>query len=253
MSSESLSTKVERLTERVNNHITFFKFALVVLGGWLAWVSVMLYQTHSTIGNLAQVQANAPAQTVASILNKPVATPNDAQTNLLAASSILQASKIGKVKPDPEKLKAISDRLVEDQNRYPEMPQVWETTGVFINYKSGYLLQVNHELSLQSPLLDCRNGGGMVLNGGVMTVTHCELSLEHGVSVSPSTILVFVDCIVHYSGGEMPKSMMVFRNSIFRFDVPVVPPPRGAQTMRLIAESETPELITVPQSPATHS
>jgi hypothetical protein len=74
---------------------------------------------NGSIHHVENAQANAPAQIVASLLNNPAATTSEAQANLAAASSVLQASKIGTSKPDLAKLKAISDKLLTDQEKYP--------------------------------------------------------------------------------------------------------------------------------------
>jgi hypothetical protein len=179
---------------------------------------------------------------VASLLNSSVTTPSEAQANLAAAASVLQSSKIGKIKPDSSQLKAISDKLVEDQNQYPELPQVWETTGVFINYKSEALLPASLKPASMAYGMDCGNGG-MNIKNGVATFTNCEVSLDHLINGAIS--INFIHCIVHYHGGPISPAPMTFYGSIFRFDVIGLPPPRGIHVLRELAATESIGNVTI--------
>ena len=249
MTAESVTTKVERLEERVGNHIHFFwsvaAFQFLCLGG-LLWLTL---QTRTTVNGIAKVEANAPARIVASLLNNPVAGPSEAQANLAAAASVLQTAKIGKVKPDPEKLKAISDKLIDDQKQYPEMPQVWQTTGVFINYKFQVLLPSADEINKSAAGKNCRQ---QVKIPGSFRFEHCEINLED-IAFNISNVTAngqhvpfqFINCIVHYSGGPLPDAPMEFSNSILILHITVVPPKSAIEVMRQLAQADTLNHITL--------
>jgi hypothetical protein len=249
MVQETLVTKVGKLEERVHNHITFFKWAFAGAFAWLAWITLLLFQTKSAVTNVAKTEANTPAQIVASLLNSPTATQSEAQANLAAAASVLQSSKIGKVKPDSTKLKAISDKLLDDQRQYPELPQVWQTTGVFINYKFQALLPSATAINEESAGKPCNEKFQVP---GSIRFENCEINLEkvaadiHNVTSNGQHIPIrFANCVVHYSGGALPDAPMEFENSILTFHVEVVPPRNAINAMRQLAQANTLDHINI--------
>jgi hypothetical protein len=249
MAQDTLARTVGKLEERVKNHITFFwsvaAFQFLCLGG-LLWLSL---QTRTTVNGIAKVEANAPAQIVASLLNSPVTTSSEAQANLAAAASVLQSAKIGKIKPDSAKLKAISDKLIDDQNQYPELPQVWATTGIFINYKFQALLPSAAEIAAKSGGKVC---GTQVKIPGTIRFENCELNLEdvaaRFINVKENgqhVPIQFINCVVRYSGGALPDAPMEFQNSVLTFRITVVPSRKAINAMRQFAQTETVDRITI--------
>ena len=246
-----VSERVSVLEERVANHIKFFWGAVIALGVWLAWVSVMLYQTHASVGTIAQSQGNAPAQVAAALLKKPAPTADQAASNLAAVSAVLRSAAPTKAKPNSGALKAVASGLISAQTSYPQLPQVWTTTAEFINYKSDAALAGG--LKSFGPIhgIDCRNGGGITFENGVITFKNCRLSLDHLIYAHGVPVF-FIHCIVEYGGGELPPDPLFFRDCLFRFHVNQVPPPSGARTMTLLAQAEN--ILDVKVLPvATHS
>src|ERR1019366_3682727 len=84
------------LEERVNN----LKWVLGGIIAWLVIISGELYHLNGTMNRVEKAQANAPAQIVARLLRRPAASKEEAMDSLLAASTILNSSKNGPVKPD---------------------------------------------------------------------------------------------------------------------------------------------------------
>jgi hypothetical protein len=249
MAQDSLGIKVTRLEEKVQNHITFFwavaAFQFLCLGGLLT-LSLL---TRSTVNGIAKVEANVPAQIVASLLNNPAATTSEAQANLAAASSVLQASKIGTSKPDAAKLKAISDKLLNDQEQYPELPQVWKTTGVFINYKFQALLPSAVEVEANAAAKTCKFSATIP---GTIKFENCNVNLEevaaHYINVRSNgqhVPIEFVSCLVRYNGGGLPDTPMHFINSILTFNVNIVPPRNAISAMRQLAQADTVSDFTI--------
>lgn len=247
-SAAELTTELGKLEERVANHIKFF---WVVVGFGFVWLGVLtglLYQTKTSVNGIAKVEANTPAQIVAALLNNPVTTEHDAQENLAAAASVLQTAKIGKVRPDPEKLKAISDRLIDDQSQYPEMPQVWQTTGVFINYKFQVLLPSVSERTAAVGK-NCHQEASLP---GAFHFEGCEVSLEdlaskysHNTDNGKPVPFQFINCIVHYSGGALPDGPMEFSNSILVFQITAVPPRNATKAMQQLEQADVLDHITL--------
>jgi hypothetical protein len=245
----SVTERVGVLEEKVKNHITFFWTAVGALGLWLGWVSVILYQTHSSVGSLAQNQANTPAQIVAEILKKQMDSPQDAQESLATASMILRSSPIKSKKPSLDALKPIADELSRAADRYPKLPEVWQATGEFINYKSVSLVSSAAQIAEKKP---CGFGAGPYI-----TYRNCEISLEkvaqtmggNSTNGGPTPYL-FINCVVDYSGGAIPDGPMTFVGSEFRFHVSTTPSLHAQETMRLIAASDSFDQISIPRKQA---
>lgn len=246
----TVATDLATLSAKVDGHIKLFTIVVGFGFVWLGVVSWALWGIHGQLGNVEHAQANTPAQIVASLLNAPASTPIETQANLAAAASVLQNTKVGKVKPDSAKLKVISDRLIESQNQYPDLPQVWATTAVFINYKSDALL------ANASQVLETASGHPCTkkLQREGWILENCEISLEQvasqisGTKINGGEIAPFIfrHCVVEYHGGALPDGPITFENSVFRFSVDIVPSRRGSQTMSLLAQSENQNLIRVP-------
>ena len=235
--------RLDVLDERVTNHIKFF-WVVVAFGFlWLGALTTLLIQTKSAVSGIALSQANVPAQIVASLLNNPVINQSEAQANLAAAASILKNTKIGKIKPDAAKLKAISDKLVDDQNQYPELPQVWKTPGVFINYKFQALLPSADKISRDAAGKTCHEH---IIIPGTIGFENCEMNLEEVASrfsdnrVNGQLVPIkFVNCIVRYSGGALPDEPLEFQKSIMIFNITTVPPRKAIAAMRQLAQADT--------------
>lgn len=238
-----LTSRLDKLEERVANHIKFFWVALGAAILSVGGLALLILQTRSNVSGIATAQANAPAQIVTGLLNSPVSTQNDTEANLSAAASVLQTAKVGKVKPDAAKLRAISDKLIDDQRQYPEMPQVWATTGAFINYKFQALLATAVQVSASAAGKTCNLHVNLP---GAIKYENCEVSLEDVAShFSNDTVngehvpIQFINCVVHYNGGGLPDAPMEFQNSILTFHVTVVPPRDAIDAMRQLAQAET--------------
>ena len=80
----------------------------------------------------------------------------------------------------------------------------------------------------------------------------CEIDLDHPFGEGPAA-LVFIRCIIRFHGGSLPQRPMVFRDCLFQFDVTTAPSPRGRQTMQILAEALSQELVQIPRQSATHS
>jgi hypothetical protein len=232
--------KLDVLEEKVTNHIKFF-WVVVAFGFlWLGALTALVIKTKTTVTGIAEVEANIPAQIVTSLLRNPAATSSEVQANLAAAASVLKATKVGSTQPNPVKLEAVYDQLVEDQSRYADLPQVWETTGVFINYKSEVFLSPDSNTAQIASGKQCKLS--MDIPSKPITYRNCEISLEDAahefinVRVNGQHVpMVFVNCIVHYHGGDLPDTRVLFYGSIFRFDVLIVPSQNGRQAMRELA------------------
>lgn len=236
------------LEERVGNHIKFFwgvvAFQFLCMGG-LLWLNL---QTKFAVGGIAQAQANAPAQIAAAILSKPAMNSEEVSQNLAAVSAVLQTSHPEKQRPVPAALQPISKELVDVQKEYPDLLQVWQTTGEFINYKSLAFLPKSQALYQRAGGIDCNtNGGSAAVNEGELTFSNCAIGLSNRLAGGPGLLkIVFINCVIDYEGGPVPSTPMSFYNCLFRFNVQIVPPPRGAQTMRLLAESPSIQSIQIP-------
>lgn len=234
-----LTRQVDRLEERVSNNIKFF---WVVVGAgfiWLAAITGLLIRTNGTVNRVEQAQANAPAQIVASLLNKPTTSRSELSDDLNAVSTILRSSKLTPKKPDPSTVKSVAAKLSAVQQQYPDLAQVWETTGVFINYKSKELPS--------SATLGITKGSHceMTVGRDGAVFSNCEVTLEdlaqrmHNITINGSPApFRFINCIIYYSGGPIPAKTLTFVNSIFRFSVPVVPSREGMIAMEQLTTAD---------------
>jgi predicted transcriptional regulator len=179
-----------------------------------------------------------------------------AQASLAPISSELQFSKNSTVlKPKPEEIAKLSKQLLPIQDKFGDIPAVWQPTGEFINFKSRASQSEVHPASQNAFSVDCRaKGGNMTVNNGELTFNNCEIGLSSRLAGGPGLLkIVFINCVIDYEGGPVPTSPMSFEDCIFQFNVPVVPPPRGVQTMRLLAQSPSIQSVRIPGQPATHS
>jgi hypothetical protein len=230
-----MAITVATLEERVNSHIKWFKSAIAAGFAWLAVLSLLLYNIHTDVRNVAVAQADAPAKFVATLLSQPQTSSSALASNLNAASTILRTSKIGKVKPESSVLSTVSLKLAEAQTKYPDLPEVWQTTGVFITYKSEARLP----LSLNTPFLNSWAACKVQAGGIGWVFSNCEVTLEDiAERIKGSTLngspapFTFIHCMVHYSGGRIPAKQLTFADCNFSFQVPVVPPREGMAVMR---------------------
>ncbi len=239
-----LTTTVATLEERVTNHIKFF-WAVVAVGfSWLLGITLLLIHTNGTVTRVEQAQANAPAQIVASLLNKPSPSKSELSADLNAVSTILQSSKVTPKKPDAAAVASVAVKLSEVQQEYPDLPQVWQTTGAFINYKSE-VLPATAGFTKDLPCEMTMAGHGFVFS-------NCEMKLEdlaehiQGVTVngSPATF-TFINCIIRYNGGAIPAKTLTFVNCIFHFSVPVVPSREGMIAMQSLTTADISKTVEV--------
>jgi hypothetical protein len=230
-----LTVQIGKLEERVNNHIKFFWGVAAAGFAWLAILSLLLYNINNNVKTLAVAQADTPAKIVAKLLSEPQTSSAKVASNLNAAATILRASKIGKVKPESSVLSTVSSKLAEAQTKYPDLPEVWQTTGVFITYKSEARLPVSQNTPFLTRGIGCNSQAG----GAGWIFSNCEVTLEDiAERITGSTVngspapFTFIHCIVHYSGGRIPAKQLTFVDCNFSFEVLIVPPREGMAVMR---------------------
>ena len=127
-----LTILLATLNEKVANHIKFFWVVVSFGFVWLAALSALDVHINKNVDGIATAQANAPAQIATAILSKPVSSPVEVQTSLSAVSTILNSAKKGSKAPAASELQPISVKLSRFQEDYPNLLQVWQTTGEFI-------------------------------------------------------------------------------------------------------------------------
>jgi hypothetical protein len=236
-SAAELTTEVAKLTERVDNHIRFFwgvvATGFVCIGG----LAMALYAINGHIGQVAKAQASIPAQTVDALLAKPATSEAEEADKLGAVSVILQSAKIRDVKPDTAVINRVSLKMSDAQQEYPALPQVWRATSAFITYKS----QTEPAGAGVAAGAKCN----MAIGGNGVSFTNCEVALEDVVNRTSGNTFngqnapyVFINCIVHYSGGLLPAARFVFRNSLFHFDVPTVPRREGMRALEQLTTAD---------------
>lgn len=250
--------KIDVLEERVGNHIKFFwavtAFQILAMGG-LLW---LILQTKSAVNNISQNQANASAEVAAAILKKPSATAAEATESLAAVNTILRNANPERRKVSPAALKPVAQGLVETTRKYPDLPQSWETTGVFVGYKSQALIQDSLRIEQAAAAQSCSLKFGAP-TGGTVLFTHCHISLED-VAKNYTNMFFnghpapfqFVNCLISYSGGAVPSVPMIFRDCVFQIQVQRVPPLTGQQALLALASALSPE-FTVPAPPSSGS
>jgi hypothetical protein len=89
--------------------------------------------------------------------------------------------------------------MASAQSNYPDLPQVWQATSALISYKSEVFSGVSH-----------LTGNRHIEAREAFILTNCKISLETLAENFAKGILingkppdfVFINCIVHYSGGE---------------------------------------------------
>lgn len=244
-----ITERVGVLEERVVNHIRFF-WVVVAFGFlWLAALTGLLLQTKSAVRDLAQNQSNAPAQVAAAILSN-VKTREEAVKGMTAVSSIIKSAQAEKHKASAASLQPVAEKLSLISDEFPDVPQVWQATSDFINYKSDALIVNADGIYARAAGKQC---GMIVRLPGTVDFHDCEASLEDIAShisgmrsngqLSP---FVFTNCVVHYHGGILPDSPLIFRNSVFVFDVPTIPPPSGEHLMQEIAQAPSFNNVRIP-------
>jgi hypothetical protein len=145
---------------------------------------------------------------------------------------ILSKAKTGKQKPDQSVVQNVARRLLGDQEEFADMPEVWKTTGDFINYKFAAYLSASFKPDLGKALsFDCesinpRGALGTVFEG-------CNLDLE-GIA-APSAI--FSKCVIRYHGGPIKIREMRFLNCVFDVRISTVPSTQGVVFMKQLARA----------------
>src|ERR1700733_15397006 len=213
-----MAISIATLEERVSNHIKFF-WVVVAFGFiWLAALTTLMIQVKGTVGRVEIAQADAPARMVAELLSKPTQSKEDLSVRLSASVTILRSSPPAIKKPDSAVLKAVSDQLAIAQDSYRDVPEVWQATSAFINYKAEAMLPASSSVAVTAKGINCSSKLeaqiGLVVNG-------CEIDLEdlsqhftnNTVNGVPAPF-VFIDCIVHYSGGSISAKRLIFKNCI---------------------------------------
>ena len=119
-----LTGTLDRLEERVANHITFFRLAVGAGVVWLGAISVTLFTMNGTLNRLGQLQANSPARTAQALLKSPIKSKDEAAGNLAAVAAVLRsAPSRNTTKPDPTVLNSVSADIVTAQVQYPDLPE----------------------------------------------------------------------------------------------------------------------------------
>ena len=218
------TSKIAVLEERIANHITFFRWASTAALAWLSFMSLTLYNMNGTMGKLGKDQASIPARTAQALLKVPIKSKEAAASTFGAVSAVLRSASGKNGKPDLSVVKNIAPYLVEAQKKYPDVPQVWQATSAFINYKSDISLSSNAP-AFKSAGKDCSLS--IAPSAGGVIFKNCEDSLEDAERRAGNTRwtdgrlmdIVFINCIVHYEGGLLQPRSIVFLKSLLRFDV----------------------------------
>lgn len=182
-------------------------------------------------------------QLVAALVSKPGSDEAEVQKSLSVASTLLERSKAASKTTSKRELAKIGDSLVSVQKAYPQLPQVWETSAQFIDYKSeAFLAKPVAMLRSEIEADRCTQSFG----GQGASYNHCEISLEElagkvyrnqvNGQVSP---FIFSDSIIHYSGGNLPDGPMIFTHCLFVFEVKIVPPKRGMNVIEALVQTES--------------
>jgi len=238
--AQELTSTISTLTERVTNHISAGKWVAGVFGAWLVGLSIAIYHINGTISDVARLQADSTSKVVGELLAHPPSTPKgDVSDELKAASVILAKAKIGKQKPDIAVVKNVANRLIGDQTEYPDLPQVWKTTGDFINYKYEAYLQDHVKADIQGAYsLSCES----IANTRVGYVfNHCNVDLE----AIAGDRFIFYKCVLRYRGGAISIKHMDFVDCVFDVNVNAVPPIQGTRMMRQLAEANDTSKVSV--------
>ncbi|HEY5175524.1 MAG TPA: hypothetical protein VII95_08175 [Terriglobales bacterium] len=241
----SVNEKVAILEERVSNHIKFFWVVVAFGFAWLGAITVLVYHTNTTVGRVEKAQADAPTRIVAGLLNNLNVPTAQMTVNLEAVSTVLQNSRVGRIKPDRTSLKTVADKISDVQRQYPDLIQAWQATGAFIGYKSEAIApDLSKVLSVANhPSCEER------MDPDGWTISNCETSLEDvalrirntRINGKPATFK-FVNCIMHYSGGPLPGYQLTFYNCILRFQVQTVPSREAMIAMQQLTTSESDKL-----------
>jgi hypothetical protein len=239
-----LTITVAALEERVKNHIKFFWVVVAFGFAWLGAITVLLIQTKGTVATIAQAQANTPVRIVANLLSGSTTSISELAANLNATSTILQTARVGPKKPDPAALQTVSSKLAEAQNQHPDLPQVWQATSAFINYRSEITFPNTLRLLEFAKPSNCKASFGQAQDGVfTVTFTFCDLAIDG--SPQNASYARFVNSIVHYSGGPIWAQKVILQNCILRFEVPSVPSREGVLAMRQLTTAADDANVTL--------
>lgn len=168
------------------------------------------------------------------------------QASVEPVSSAIQMAQTSKVTLSHEQVQKLSAQLAKAQDQYPASPAVWKTTAEFINFKFSSLVPKAQQVHSTGWSMDCR-AGSVEIHAGVLTFKNCTLDLSnHLVGGNAISEIIFDHCVIRYRGGPVLPYELLFRKCLFDFDVPTVPPPRGAETMRLLAQAPDVTSVDIP-------
>lgn len=210
-------TTVAVLEERLYSHEVQFRSVVGVAIAWLAALSLAMYNMNGTLGRVEIAQADAPEKTVAAVLARSQGSRSEMAGGLAAAATILKTTKPPTVNPQSGVIKDVIVEIVKAQTTYPDLPETWQATTAFVNYKSTATLPTTVEAALhRAAQLDCSGNGRMTTSGGTVIISGCALDLEHAVKADK---VLFVDSVIRYHGGQIPVTHATFRNCVFEFDI----------------------------------
>ena len=112
---------------------------LAALGvGWLAWVSVALFNMHGDISAIKQAEKNNGTEIV-NRLEKPPSI-DQLKHDLEVTSARLELQKLTinpKTKVEPSSFKGLDAALLQVTKSHPDLPQAWNAAAKLVSYKSA--------------------------------------------------------------------------------------------------------------------
>lgn len=245
--TEMTGMTVAVLDERVKNHIKFFWTACGLGLAWMGSLSVCMYNMNNTLGRLEHLQADSTTQIVASLLQRKATSKEETAEILGAVTTVLRTARISRTKPDPALIKTVSSEIANAQDKYADLPETWQATSALINYKSRALPPPSNRYAIARGV-ECTatmgNEGWVFSNCEVVLDDLLQRIRDNKVNGKPAPF-IFVNSIVHYNGGPLPSTRMLFQDSVFEFHIPKTPPPSEIFAMRQLTIAQDPSRVEI--------
>lgn len=212
--AQELTGTVNTLKERVENHITFFRCAVVVLAGWLAWLTNLSVATKNNVVAIRQGQQEITAKLAKADIIEQAALPQDQfKSTLPDLKNAVSTARQHRVDVPPAVVGEIKQKLIATDKATPGL---WPAAAALITYQSQAAKNWNvwnlpsciDQMHRRKLLQDVSPGEHTVAVGPV-EVSNCQIVLDSpeadkhiSFDLSMGSI-IFHHCVIFYNGGQI--------------------------------------------------
>jgi hypothetical protein len=284
--ASELTVRLATLEERVNNHIWFFRAAVVVLGAWLGYITNVVLEVRNST---RQISANVELRQ--GIDELAILPQNAFENSLSKLSSFIAKARRENVKVSPQVVGDLQQKMLATD---AQTPGFWPAAAELISYRSE---ATANNFTTSANLSNCTDSDPIPMRvaevgpgGSIRKLTsayyeNCRFTLDsaqddlriNGLLLTTVVNIEFRHCLIVYRGGAFAlitykdaKTIpleggtghgatigyngptLQFTQCLFDFSVSREIPKDGQETIRvLLAQSQSPFVLPVSSSPTS--